>query len=111
MANRVHAKAYEVVDHVEKHYLLPGKNFSYGFIVEPEQAEAIRSVIYKELKRRGQGGKVTVTHTGDSLWVGTRQSRSRETRLANMVRKLMAHCDNENVYDEAYALLHGGTNG
>jgi hypothetical protein len=47
---------------------------------------------------------VTIAVTKDSLVVGTKTAR-REGRLEKMIRKLALHVDDENLYNEAMALL------
>lgn len=104
-AKRTQTRAYEICDHVEG-YIKSDKDFKCGFAIDKEKVPATREIVYKELKRRGLGGQVTISYDEGNtfMWVMKRKF-NREQQLVAMVRRLMAHCDNERLYDEALELV------
>lgn len=64
----------------------------------------LRNVVYDVVRKRGVKSRVTVKLTDGVLYVIVKNKPYVE-RLEDMVRKMMLHVDDENLFDEALKLL------
>lgn len=83
------------------------KNFTGELVMYPMNerlARAVRNNVYDILTEQGKRGTMNLVIKNERLYVGA-PVKSYNRKLEDMLRRVMIHIEDENLYDECLKLL------